>query len=248
MTSTGSALQEALNIREWQDPLKTTNYIPSRSATKIKKNIKSTLRIWGECLIMSGKAPESFRVERKYMAKELKMSENFPKDSSTEDCNMYKVFGWRWINLCDWYTVNMEENSKNSSLRPMYTWNMVPKYTMVPLLNQETQRKGRFLRKMVNSFRRMLHLRYLGKSSDFQQKSEKWFPKLRGVIQIWYLEHRALKAMAVAEITQGGYIKSLWVVPQATDILGLVVLADFVSLTQARITAKEGTSAEKMPP
>lgn len=59
------------------------------------------------------------------------------------------------------------------------------------------------------------------------------------MIHIWYLEHRALKAMAVAEITQGGYIKSLRVVPQATDILGLVVLANFVSLTQARIIGKE---------
>lgn len=73
----------------------------------------------------------------------------------------------------NWYTVHM--NSKASSLRPMYTWNMVPKYMMVPLLNQEAQRKCHFVRKMLNLFRRMLHLRYLGKSSvtDFQQKSEK---------------------------------------------------------------------------
>lgn len=38
------------------------------------------------------KAPESFRGERKYMTKELKMSDNFPKDGSRGDCNMYKVF------------------------------------------------------------------------------------------------------------------------------------------------------------
>lgn len=43
--------------------------------------------------------------------------------------------------LCNWYTVNMEENSKASSLRPMYTWHMVPRYMIVPLLNRETEKR-----------------------------------------------------------------------------------------------------------
>lgn len=50
-----------------------------------KMQFQSTVRCYSTPTRKAG-------LERKYMTKELKMSENFPKDSSIEDCNMFKVF------------------------------------------------------------------------------------------------------------------------------------------------------------
>lgn len=77
----------------------------------------------------------------------------------------------------------------------------------------------------------MLDLEQLrkAKSNIFQQESGKRLPKFRRTIQIWFVEHRALKTMAVVGITQAGCLERLRVDPQTTNILGLIVPASFMS-------------------
>lgn len=48
-----------------------------------EKHAKKHMDNIGECLVMSGKVPESFSMERKHMTEEMKMSENLPGGQRT---------------------------------------------------------------------------------------------------------------------------------------------------------------------
>lgn len=116
------------------------------------------------------------------------------------DPNRYRVLRRLCVTSCDWYTISMtrgKKPSKNQTKTKQKNQYQLPQTHVhlaygnmaVPLLKQETRRKGCFVKMMLNLGGCWIWGSWgKAKSNTFQQESGKRFPKFRRTIQIWFVE------------------------------------------------------------